>query len=134
MRQIFGMITALTTAVLIIFMAQFIREGIFPFPTGMDSTDRNDIILWMKKMPTKGYIILGISHALAMFAASFITSLTVGKKRMTLGLLSMCIILIPVIFYSYIHKLPLGYIIADASIMIIVGFIGALIGSNRYDM
>jgi hypothetical protein len=128
------MITALTTAVLIIFMAQFIREGIFPFPTGMDSTDRNDIILWMKKMPTKGYVILAVSHALAMFSASFITSLTVGRRRMTLGVTSMCVILIPVIFYAYIHKLPMMFIAIDTCSMIIVGFIGALIGSNRYDI
>jgi hypothetical protein len=127
-------VTALTTAMLIIFMAQFIREGIFPFPPGMDSTRREDIILWMNKLPTKGYIVILISHILAIFSASFLTSLTVGRKRMTLGVLSMTIIFFPVIFYLYIHKLPLAFIALDACVMIIVGFMGALFGSNRYDI
>jgi hypothetical protein len=134
MRQLFGIITALTTAVLIIFMAQFIREGIFPFPTGFNTNKKEDVIRWLATLPTKGYIIMSFSHGLASFAAGYITSLTVGRKRMTLGVLSVILILCTVLAYAFIYKLPITYIAVDALIMIVLGVFGALMGSNRYDI
>jgi hypothetical protein len=134
MRQLFGIITALTTALLIIFMAQFVREGIYPYPTGINADEKDVAAAWTKALPLKGQIIMIFSHAMAAFAAAFITSLTVGIRRMTLGLLSICIVIFPLLSYAYLNHFSLGFIAVDVCIMIILGFIGALTGSNRYDM
>ena len=134
MRQLFGIITALTTALLIIFMAQFVREGIYPYPTGINPEEKAAVAAWTKALPLKGQIIMSFSHALAAFAAGFITSLTVGRRRMTLGLVSICIVIFPLLSYAYLNHFSIGFIAIDVCIMITLGFIGALTGSNRYDM
>jgi hypothetical protein len=134
LRQLFGIITALTTAALIIFMAQFIREEMFPYPTGINPDNRSELIVWLEKLPIKAYVIMAVSHLLASFAASFVASLTVGRKRMTLGLLSFSIILVIVTLQSWRLSLPFSFIAIDGAVMILMGFVGALTGSNRYDL
>jgi hypothetical protein len=134
MRQLFGILTALTTSILIIFMAQFIRDGIFPYPTGMNYESKPELIKWTQSLPLKAFMIIAFSHSLATFAAGFITSLTVGRKRMTLGVLSFTIVLALVTLQSYRFHLSVGFIAIDVLLMITLGFVGALLGSNRYDM
>ncbi len=134
MRQFFGILTALITAILIIFMAQFIREGIFPYPTGLNYDSKSEVISWTRSLPIKAFIIIAFSHTLASFAAAFITSLTVGRKRMTLGVFSIAIVLVLVTLQSYRLHLSFGFIAIDALLMIMFGFIGSLLGSNRYDL
>ena len=132
MRQIFGILTALITALLIIFMAQMIREGLYPQPSGLDFADKDAVTSWMNSLPKKAFIIIAISHGLAAFAAGLISSLTSGFGRMTFGMISASIIFIPVMIYLFTYHFPVWFVITDTCVTAVLGFIGAMIGSTRY--
>jgi len=131
-RQIFGIVTALITALLIIFMAQMIREGLYPQPSGLNFEDRDAVTLWMNSLPNKAFIIITISHGFASFAAGLISSLTSGFGRMTFGMVTVSIIFIPVMIYLFTYQFPVWFVISDTCVTAMLGFFGAMIGSTRY--
>ncbi|MBC7885286.1 MAG: hypothetical protein H7X99_07410 [Saprospiraceae bacterium] len=132
MKQIFGILTALITAILIIFMAQMIRDGIYPQPSGLNFDSNNELRAWMETLPDKAFIIIGISHGLASFSAGLISSLTAGFSRMTFGIISVSIIFIPVMIYLFTYHFPVWFVVTDTFITALFGFVGVMIGSARY--
>ncbi|MGB4960658.1 MAG: hypothetical protein WBO36_14345, partial [Saprospiraceae bacterium] len=78
MRNIFGIIVALSSAGLVIIMAQMISEGLFPFRPDMDYSDPEVMTEWMSNLPNKAYIIVAISHGLAALIAGLVSSLVAG--------------------------------------------------------
>ncbi|MBK9735783.1 MAG: hypothetical protein IPO92_12765 [Saprospiraceae bacterium] len=132
MKQVFGILTALIAALLIIFMAQMIREGLYPQPEGLDYSDRIAAIKWMASLPTKAFIIIAISHGLASFAAGLISSLTVDVNRMAIGMVTASVIFIPVMVYLFTYSFPVWFVITDTIVTVLLGFIGVITGSARY--
>jgi hypothetical protein len=131
-KQVFGIFTALVTAVLIIIMAQMIREGLYPQPITLDFDDKESIIKWMSGLPSKAFIIIAISHGLAAFAAGLISSLVTGQSRMTIGMITISVIFIPVMIYLFTYYFPVWFVITDTVVTAILGFTGVIIGSSRY--
>ena len=126
------MITSLITAILIIIMAQMIREGLYPQPPELYYGSSEALTHWMNSLPDKAFIIIGISHGLAAFAAGLISSLVSGTSRMTFGMISLSIIFISVMIYLFSYYFPAWFVIADTVVTAILGFTGVLIGSARY--
>lgn len=93
MKPLFGLFAGLSTAALIIVMAQMINEGLYPQPTDIDPNNHEALSVWMNTLPDKVYIIIAISHGLAAFAAGLISSLVAGSFRLTFGLIAFCSIL-----------------------------------------
>ncbi len=132
MKPLFGLITSLITAILIIIMAQMIREGLYPQPSELYLTSNDAMSKWFNNLPDKAFIIIGISHGLAAFAAGLISSLVSGTSRMTYGMISISIIFIAVMIYLFSYYFPAWFVIADTIVTAILGFTGVLIGSARY--
>ncbi len=132
MKPIFGIFAGLSTAALIIVMAQMISEGLYPQPADMDFTNPNALTDWMNSLPTKVYIIIAISHGLAAFAAGLISGLVADASRLTFGLIAFCGIFIPVMIYLFTYYFPVWFVITDTSVTAILGFIGVITGSARY--
>lgn len=132
MKPIFGIFAGLSTAALIIVMAQMISEGLYPQPADMDFNNPNALTDWMNSLPTKVYIIIAISHGLAAFAAGLISGLVADASRLTFGLIAFCGIFIPVMIYLFTYYFPVWFVITDTSVTAILGFIGVITGSARY--
>lgn len=132
MKPLFGLFAGLSTAALIIVMAQMINEGLYPQPTDIDPNNHEAISVWMNTLPDKVYIIIAISHGLAAFAAGLISSLVAGSFRLTFGLIAFCSIFIPVMIYLFTYHFPVWFVITDTVITAILGFVGAVTGSARY--
>jgi hypothetical protein len=132
MKQIFGLLTALIAAVLIIFMAQMIREGLYPQPIGLDFEDKDAVTNWMLSLPTKAFIIIAISHGFAAFAAGLISSLVSSFGRMTFGVIAICCVFIPVMIYLFTYYFPVWFVVTDTCVTFLFGSLGVLIGSARY--
>lgn len=132
MKPIFGIFAGLSTAALIIVMAQMISEGLYPQPADMDLKNPNALTDWMNSLPTKVYIIIAISHGLAAFAAGLISGLVADASRLTFGLIAFCGIFIPVMIYLFTYYFPVWFVITDTSVTAILGFIGVITGSARY--
>lgn len=113
-------------------MAQMIREGMYPQPSGLNFDDKDAVTFWMNSLPNKAFIIIAISHGLASFAAGLISSLTSGFSRMTFGMIAVSIIFIPVMIYLFTYHLPVWFVITDTCVTAMLGFFGATIGSTRY--
>lgn len=133
MKQIFGIFTALVTAVLIIIMAQMIREGLYPQPISIDFDNKDSVIKWMSELPSKAFIIIAISHGVGAFAAGLISSLVAGQSRMTTGMISISVIFIAVMMYLFTYYFPVWFVITDTVVTAILGFVGVVIGSGRYE-
>jgi hypothetical protein len=131
-KQVFGIFTALVTAVLIIIMAQMIREGLYPQPISLNFDDKESLIKWVPKLPSKAFIIIAISHGLASFAAGLISSLVAGSSRMTVGMIAISIIFIAVMIYLFTYYFPVWFVITDTVVTAVLGFVGVIIGSSRY--
>jgi hypothetical protein len=99
LKPVFGLFAGLSTAALIIVMAQMINEGLYPQPMDLDTNNHEALSAWMNTLPTKIYIIIAISHGLSAFAAGLISSLVSGFGRLTFGLIAFCGIFIPVMIY-----------------------------------
>ncbi|MBK8349962.1 MAG: hypothetical protein IPL08_21000 [Saprospiraceae bacterium] len=132
MKQIFGILTSLVTAVLIIIMAQMIREGLYPLPVGFDYTNRENLLQYMNNLPNQAYIIITVSHAIAAFAAGLISSLVSDYSRITTGIIAWSIVFIFVMVYLFTYEFPTWFVITDTLVTGVVGFLGAIIGSARY--
>ena len=132
MRQVYGIFTGLVTAILIVFMAQMIREGMYPQPVIPDDADADFLKRWMSQLPTKAFVVIAISHGLASFAAGLISSLTAGIYRMTFGMIAMMIVFIGVMIYLFSYNFPGWFVITDTIVTAIIGFSGVVIGSARY--
>ncbi len=132
MKPLFGLFAGLSTAALIIVMAQMINEGLYPQPTDIDPNNHEALSVWMNTLPDKVYIIIAISHGLAAFAAGLISSLVAGSFRLTFGLIAFCSIFIPVMIYLFTYHFPVWFVITDTVITAILGFVGAVTGSARY--
>lgn len=133
MKQVFGIITALVTAVLIIIMAQMIREGLYPVPLSLNFTDKDVVIAWMSQLPNNAFIIICISHGLAAFASGLISSLVAGQSRMTTGMITISVIFIAVMSYLFTYYFPVWFVITDTIVTAVLGFLGVLAGSGRYE-
>lgn len=118
---------------LIIIMAQMIREGLYPQPLNIDFDDKDSIIKWMSKLPSKAFIIIAISHGLSSFAAGLISSLVSGKSRMTVGMITISVIFIAVMMYLFTYYFPVWFVITDTVVTAVLGFTGVVIGSGRYE-
>ncbi|MBK8053052.1 MAG: hypothetical protein IPK35_07240 [Saprospiraceae bacterium] len=132
MKPVFGLFAGLSTAALIIVMAQMINEGLYPQPMDLDTDNHEALSAWMNTLPTKIYIIIAISHGLSAFAAGLISSLVSGFGRLTFGLIAFCGIFIPVMIYLFTYHFPVWFVITDTVITAILGFVGAITGSARY--
>ncbi|MBK7635521.1 MAG: hypothetical protein WAT22_13595 [Saprospiraceae bacterium] len=132
MKPVFGLFAGLSTAALIIVMAQMINEGLYPQPMDLDINNHEALSIWMNTLPTKIYIIIAISHGLSAFAAGLISSLVSGFGRLTFGLIAFCGIFIPVMIYLFTYHFPVWFVITDTVITAILGFVGAITGSARY--
>jgi hypothetical protein len=62
LKPVFGLFAGLSTAALIIVMAQMINEGLYPQPMDLDTDNHEALSAWMNTLPTKIYIIIAISH------------------------------------------------------------------------
>jgi len=132
MRPAYAIFTGLVTAILIVFMAQMIREGMYPQPPIPDDADSDFIKIWMSKLPTKAFVIIAISHGFASFAAGLISSLTAGSSRMIFGMIAILIVFIAVMIYLFSYFFPGWFVITDTVVTAVAGFSGVLIGSARY--
>jgi hypothetical protein len=132
LKPVFGLFAGLSTAALIIVMAQMINEGLYPQPMDLDINNHEALSIWMNTLPTKIYIIIAISHGLSAFAAGLISSLVSGFGRLTFGLIAFCGIFIPVMIYLFTYHFPVWFVITDTVITAILGFVGAITGSARY--
>jgi hypothetical protein len=132
LKPVFGLFAGLSTAALIIVMAQMINEGLYPQPMDLDTDNHEALSAWMNTLPTKIYIIIAISHGLSAFAAGLISSLVSGFGRLTFGLIAFCGIFIPVMIYLFTYHFPVWFVITDTVITAILGFVGAITGSARY--
>lgn len=109
-----------------------IREGLYPQPSELFSASDDAMSIWINNLPDKAFIIIGISHGLAAFAAGLISSLVSGSSRMTYGMISISIIFISVMIYLFSYYFPAWFVIADTIVTAILGFTGVVIGSARY--
>jgi hypothetical protein len=132
LKPIFGIFTGLSTAALIIVMAQMISEGLFPQPSDIDLSNPNALTDWMNSLPTKVYIIIAVSHGFAAFAAGLLSSLVAGNYRFTFGLITFSGIFIPVMIYLFTYYFPVWFVITDTLVTAILGFVGVITGSARY--
>jgi hypothetical protein len=130
-RHIFGVFTALVTAVLIIIMAQMIREGLYPLPPNLDIDDTKTLIQWISSLPDQAFVIIAISHSIAAFAAGLISSLVVGRSRMSTGIITMSSVFLLVMVYLFTYNFPTWFVITDTIATAILGFVGAVTGSGR---
>ncbi len=130
MRQIFGIFTAFVAAFLILLMTQLIWESMFPFPVALDIDDVISLTDWMSNLPTKAYIIIGVSHVLAIFFAGFISALVAGRSRMTVGIITVFIAFVGVIIYLFTYNFPTWFVATDTALTAIIGFGGVVLGSQ----
>ncbi|MBK9253857.1 MAG: hypothetical protein IPM42_00060 [Saprospiraceae bacterium] len=131
MRQLFAIIAGLVVAVLIIFMALMIREGLYPQPRDLDYSNKIQVSDWMDALPTTVFWIAAISHGLAAFCAGFISSLTSGSNRMVNGIISACVIFVMVLIYLFTYYFPTWFVLTDTIATSLLGFAGVVTGSQR---
>ncbi len=132
MRQIFGIFTSLVTAVLIILVAQILRDGLYPFPLDLNTDDQAAMVTWMSSLPNKAFIIVAISHGLAAFISGLISSLVSGQNRTTTGMITISIIFIAVMIYLFTYNFPVWFVVTDTVLTAVLGFAGVMVGSARY--
>jgi hypothetical protein len=132
LKQIFGILTALIAAVLIIFMAQMIREGLYPQPSGLQFTNKEEVMNWFNSLPSQAFIIIAISHGLAAFAAGLITSMVSDRYRMTYGVIVVSVIFIFVMIYLFTYSFPVWFVLTDTIVTGVLGFVGVVTGSAKY--
>jgi|JI7StandDraft_1071085.scaffolds.fasta_scaffold16589_2 hypothetical protein len=132
MRQIFGIFTSLVTAVLIIFIAQMLRDGLYPFPLELNRDDQAAMVSWMSSLPNKAFVIVAISHGLAAFISGLISSLVSGQNRTATGMITISIIFIAVMIYLFTYYFPVWFVVTDTVLTAVLGFAGVMVGSARY--
>lgn len=125
------MFTSFVTAFLVIMMTQLIWESLFPYPVGLDSTQPESVTHWMSSLSSKAYIILGVSHVLAIFLAGFISALVAGSSRMTVGIVTILCVFIFVVTYLFTYNFPTWFVVTDTALSAIGGFGGVVLGSQR---
>lgn len=132
MRQIFAIVAGLSTAVLIIIMAQMIKEGLYPTPRTLDMKDKAAVELWFETLPNMAFWIITISHGLAGFSSGLISSLvSSGQLRAVYGLISASIVFIMVVIFLFTYYFPTWFVITDTTITAVLCFSGVVLGSNR---
>lgn len=132
MRQILSIIAGLSTAYLIIVMANMIKEGLYPTPMDLDFNQKTLVEAWFSTLPAKAFMITAISHALASFSAGFISSLVSGQNRYIFGMISVAIIFVTAIIYLFTYKFPTWFVITDTLATAVLGFLGVILGGSRY--
>jgi hypothetical protein len=132
MRQIFGIFTSLVTAVLIIFIAQMLRDGLYPFPLELNRDNQAAMVSWMSSLPNKAFVIVAISHGLAAFISGLISSLVSGQNRTATGMITISIIFIAVMIYLFTYYFPVWFVVTDTVLTAVLGFAGVMVGSARY--
>lgn len=125
------MFTSFVTAFLVIIMTQLIWESLFPFPAGLDTTQEESVMYWMSTLPSKAYIIIGLSHVLAIFLSGFISALVAGSSRMTVGVITVFCVFIFIVTYLFTYDLPTWFVVTDTALSAIGGFAGVILGSQR---
>ncbi|MFZ1705513.1 MAG: hypothetical protein WAT79_14285 [Saprospiraceae bacterium] len=133
MRQILSIIAGLSTAFLIIVMAQMIKEGLYPTPPDLNFEDTSKVDEWFSSLPSKAFLIIAISHALGSFSAGLISSLVSGLNRYIFGLISVCVIFVTVIIFLFTYNFPTWFVITDTVATAILGFFGVILGGSRYN-
>lgn len=132
MRQILSIIAGLSTAFLIIVMAQMIKEGLFPTPINLNFDETAKVDEWYASLPSKAFVILAISHSFAAFSAGLISALVSGINRYIFGLISVCIIFVTVIIFLFTYNFPTWFVITDTVATAVLGFGGVILGGSRY--
>lgn len=125
------MVTAFITAFLIVMMTQLIWESLFPYPIALDTEDQQSVTYWMSNLPNNAYIIIGISHILAIFVAGFISALVAGTSRMTVGIITVFMAFVVVVTYLFTYNFPTWFVATDTALTAIGGFGGVVLGSKR---
>ncbi|MBK8621746.1 MAG: hypothetical protein IPN79_08275 [Saprospiraceae bacterium] len=133
MRQLLSIIAGLSTAFLIIVMANMIREGLYPTPDDLDFSDKNKVEAWFATLPPKSFIITAIGYALAAFSSGFISSLVSGINRFIFGLISVSVVFVTGVIFLFTYNYPTWFVISDIVAMAILGFIGVILGGSRYN-
>ncbi len=108
-----------------------LREGIFPVPLGINSSDKAHLSLWMSGLPSKFYIIVSVSHGVAAFAGGLISSLVNETGRMAAGMTALTILFTLVMVYLFTYDFPVWFVITDTVATAILGFTGVVMGSTR---
>lgn len=133
MRQILSIIAGLSTAYLIIVMANMIKEGLYPTPVELDFSNKQQVEAWFDTLPAKAFLITAISHALSAFSAGFISSLVSGVSRYIFGLISVTVIFVTAIIYLLSYNFPAWFVISDTLATAVLGFFGVILGGSRYN-
>lgn len=133
MRQLLSIIAGLSTAYLIIVMANMIKEGLYPTPMELDFSNRQQVEAWFETLPPKSFLITAIGHALAAFSAGFISSLVSGTSRFIFGLISVTVIFVTTIIFLFTYNFPVWFVITDTLATAVLGFFGVILGGSRYN-
>ncbi len=130
MRQLFGIFTAFVAGFLILLMTQLIWDSIFPYPVTLDIDNDEAVASWMSNLPDKAYVIIGVSHIVAIFFVGFISALVAGKVRMIIGIISWLAAFVGVIVYLFTYNFPTWFVATDTALTAIIGFGGVVLGSQ----
>jgi hypothetical protein len=131
-RQLLSIIAGLSTAYLIIVMANMIKEGLYPTPMNLDFDNKEQVEAWFTTLPPKAFLITAISHALASFSAGLISSLVSGISRYIFGLVSVSVIFVTTIIFLFTYNFPTWFVISATVATAVLGFIGVILGGSRY--
>ncbi len=131
MRQLLSIIAGLVTAVLIIIMAQMIKEGLYPTPLDLNYSNKSAVDQWFATLPSKAFWIIAISHCLAAFAAGLISALVSEGNRIIFGMISFSVIFVSVLIYLFTYNLPTWFVVTDTVATALLGFSGVVLGSKR---
>lgn len=121
----------MAAAGLLVVMAQMINEGLYPYPLELDLKDKEAVSEWMLELNNNAFIIIAVSHGLAAFSCGLISSLVADRYRFMMGTIAVCIVIIIVTLYLFNYYFPVWFMVLDATITVVLGAAGILVGGVR---
>lgn len=112
-------------------MAQMIWDGLYSIPMHSYLKGTTELEKEMANLDNGAYLVIGISHALAVFAAGFISSLVVGTSRMTTGMVAIITVFIYVVTFLFSMSFPVWFVVTNTVVTAVIGFMGVLAGSRN---
>lgn len=106
MRKVWGVLTGLMIAVMIVFILEIVNHQIYPAPEGLDPMHPEQLAEYMKTLPTGALVLVLLGHFLGLLIGNYVGTLIAKRQSKVIFAISgIFFLLVAYNLYSLPHPL-----------------------------
>jgi len=116
---------------MIILIFRTITLSFFPFPSGLEWMNTDDMNQYLRSLPDNAFILILSSHVVGAFLGSLIAALITKKGRFSAGIISGSIIFVAVTLFNFRFDFPTLFVVSSTLLAALAAFAGSAVGKSR---